>query len=71
MSQQPGTDYQAFLLRLWRDGPERPWRASLLDPHTEQTRYFGSVEELTDYLTQWSGQTAPASGSKKNPLGRP
>ena len=48
--------YQSYLLRLWRDGEKRPWRASLLDPHTEQVRHFATMRELLHFLEEWSGE---------------
>ncbi|MBK8431952.1 MAG: hypothetical protein IPL28_11960 [Chloroflexi bacterium] len=56
MRLEQGLTYQSFLLRLWRDSAERPWRASLLDPHTEQVRHFATVREMLHFLEEWSGE---------------
>lgn len=56
MTQFPKT-YQAYLLRLWRDGGQAPWRASLENTADGQVAYFGSVRELVRHLEE---TTAPA-----------
>ena len=42
--------YQAYLLRLWRDGPGAPWRAALEVPSGEATFRFGTVGALFAFL---------------------
>jgi hypothetical protein len=42
--------YQAYLLRLWRDGPGAPWRASLEPPGGAATLRFGTVGALFAFL---------------------
>lgn len=51
--------YQAYLLRLWREGQDAPWRASLEDPHTGQRLSFASDEQLLAFLRE---QMQPRSG---------
>ncbi|MFQ5399783.1 MAG: hypothetical protein ACE5E7_09320 [Anaerolineae bacterium] len=53
------SDYQAFLLRLWRDDEQQPWRASLEDPHTGEQCGFANLEQLFAYLKE---QTASGTG---------
>ena len=43
-------DYFAYLLRCWRTGPSRRWRASLEDPRTGELQGFGSLEALIRFL---------------------
>lgn len=42
--------YQSYLLRLWRDNPQSPWRASLQSSATEELQHFATAEELWTYL---------------------
>ena len=42
--------YQAYLLRLWRDGPGTPWRGSLEVPSGAAAVRFGTVAALFAYL---------------------
>lgn len=44
--------YQAYMLRVWRDGGEagNAWRASLESPHTGERRGFSSPEALINFL---------------------
>ncbi|MFQ5435484.1 MAG: hypothetical protein ACE5FD_11465 [Anaerolineae bacterium] len=50
------TNYQAYLLRLWRDGEKQPWRALLENPHTGEQCGFANLEQLFAYLEE---QTKP------------
>jgi len=43
-------DYQAYLLRLWREGTQSPWRASLQSTSTEEMYHFATVEALFAFL---------------------
>ena len=43
-------DYQAYLLRLWREGTQTPWRASLQSTSTEAMYHFATVEALFAFL---------------------
>jgi hypothetical protein len=45
-------DYHAGLLRLWRDGPGGPWRASLQDAESGARIGFADLERLFAYLRQ-------------------
>ena len=42
--------YYAYLLRMWRTGPQGPWRASLEDAETGERIGFGSLAEAFGYL---------------------
>ena len=50
--------YRAYLLRLWRDGAGRPWRASLQPPGGGDVLRFGSAAALLAFLRD---QVADAS----------
>ena len=44
------TNYQAYLLRLWRDGPRNRWRASLQSTKASDTQLFADVRSLLNFL---------------------
>lgn len=41
---------QAFLVRLWRDGPDEPWRASAKEVANGREFFFASLEKLFLFL---------------------
>lgn len=43
--------YQAFLLRLWREGVHSSWRASLYTA-TEKVYHFATADALLAFLDQ-------------------
>jgi hypothetical protein len=49
-------EYQAYLLRLWRENEADPWRASLENTHTGERRSFASLPSLLLYLEQETGE---------------
>jgi hypothetical protein len=71
MSEERGSDYISYLLRLWRtstDG-QAVWRASLTDPLTAERIGFADLDALFEFLRR---QTAPhscanGSGDKTEP----
>ena len=46
------SDYHAYLIRLWREDQQEPWRAELISPHTGETRCFATTEQLFSYVQQ-------------------
>lgn len=55
MTQQP--DYHAYLLRLWREGAQKPWRAELVSPHTGDRRHFADQGQLIEFLMGLTTET--------------
>lgn len=54
-------NYHAFLVRLWRDGSQSAWRASLQDAVTGQRQAFSGIEGLIGFLLDQVGESnAPA-----------
>lgn len=51
-------DYHAYLLRLWREGAQKPWRAELVSPHTGERHHFAQREQLLAFLTELTAATA-------------
>ena len=43
-------DYNAYLLRIWREEEGLPWRATLQNPHTGEQEGFASVEQLIAFI---------------------
>ena len=46
------TNYHAYLIRLWRDDQQQPWRAELVSPHTGETLGFATPEHLFSFVRQ-------------------
>ncbi|MEM7115963.1 MAG: hypothetical protein AAF614_26210 [Chloroflexota bacterium] len=44
------TNYRAYLLRLWRERPKGPWRASLEEAQSHEKRNFADVASLMVFL---------------------
>ncbi len=42
--------YKSFLVRVWRDGDDCPWRASVTHVQTRETQQFINVQALFIYL---------------------
>lgn len=51
------TNYQAYLLRLWRDGPRNRWRASLQSTKASDTQLFADVRSLLNFLQSQTDET--------------
>lgn len=57
MNSQDASLYHSYLLRLWRDNPHSPWRASLQSTITEAVQHFVTVEDLWAYpVAQMEGK---------------
>ena len=48
--------YLAYLVRLWREGDENPWRVTLKDPHTGERRTFANLHHFIDFLEEQTGE---------------
>jgi hypothetical protein len=57
-------NYHAFLIRLWRDETQQPWRAELVSPHSGETRRFATPEQLFSYVQE---QMEAATGRPVRP----
>lgn len=56
---KPLANYQAVLVRMWRDDVASPWRASAQRPGSEDVVRLASLEHLFVFLQQ---QTREAEG---------
>lgn len=63
MSKRNTADYQAFLLRVWREDSLSGWRALLEDPHTGQSIGFASMNQLYDFLEKKTSDNVPDNQS--------
>jgi hypothetical protein len=54
-NQIESTDYHCYLLRLQRDGEQRPWRASLQCSSTGTLHHFANVVHLIAFLQAQTG----------------
>ena len=43
-------EYHSYLLRLWRDGAQGVWRASLQSTAIGQVYHFANMEALVSFL---------------------
>jgi len=66
MANPTAKKYQAYLLRLWRESSQQPWRAMLEDPHTGDQHGFATLEQLFAFLQQQT-QAMPATGDEHDP----
>lgn len=57
--QSPVT-YHSYLIRLWQDHVQGPWRASAHCVQTGETVRFGSIEALLAYLMDQSATAREA-----------
>lgn len=57
--------YRAFLIRLWREGEQGPWRAEAENPHTGEHRAFADLRMLFEFLAD--SDSAPAAGQAEAP----
>ena len=48
----PVTTYQAYMLRLWQESDDLPWRASLQNPHTGEQKNFATLVHLYAFLDE-------------------
>lgn len=45
-------DYQAYLLRLWRETADLSYRATLENPHTGKRHGFANLAQLIAFLQE-------------------
>jgi hypothetical protein len=56
------SQYQSYLLRMWQESPQAPWRVSLQDATTGERRGFSDLESLYAYLsTQQDPDLSPGA----------
>ncbi len=50
------TTYAAYLVRLWRDENNGPWRLSVYDPHNGERQNFASLRQFVHFLETRTGE---------------
>ena len=66
MASDNPNNYQAYLLRLWRDDGNTPWRASLQDTRAGQLHTFASLSQLIAFIEQQAGLEEEMSGRQES-----
>lgn len=61
------TNYHSYLLRLWRDSADQPWRASLQSTATQEITSFGDLQTLFDFLMDQPSTGEKACNPRKPP----
>jgi hypothetical protein len=46
------TNYKGYLVRIWRNDAEAPWRASAKDTTTGEQHHFAQLENLFSFLRE-------------------
>lgn len=57
--------YHAFLLRLWREHPQAPWRLALQHSHEAEPVGFADLESLTGFLHYLMQPEPPTDNATK------
>jgi hypothetical protein len=52
--------YHAYMVRMWQDSPQAPWRASTHCVQTGEKQVFADLDALFTFL---QGQTVSSSGN--------
>lgn len=50
---------RSYMLRVWQEELESPWRAMLRDVITKQEHVFRNLEDMAAFLNTGAGQTIP------------
>lgn len=48
----PRPEYRSFLLRLWRDSPNQPWRMTLIDIANREHKGFDHLQDVYTFLQE-------------------
>lgn len=71
MSSTAQPTYLSYLLRVWRDHQQAPWRASLESTATGDVRRFGDLEAMWIFLQIQLELQEEDPGSEAPPEGEP
>lgn len=56
-------EYFAYLLRLWRENHDGPWRALLENPNSKERIGFANLNDLIEFLENKTGEVLAQNGS--------
>ncbi|MEP7355724.1 MAG: hypothetical protein ABI847_00630 [Anaerolineales bacterium] len=68
-SSESAANYHAYLIRLWRDGRQAPWRASVTHAATGEVQRFAAPELAWAYLQAklaGTGEINPVDGAESH-----
>jgi hypothetical protein len=51
-SLKPHPEYRSFVLRLWREGPQQPWRLALIEVASRASCRVADLPSLNAYLAE-------------------
>ena len=63
--------YQSYLLRLWQDGPQARWHASVQSVQNKEIIHFVCLEDLVSFLWTQTGVSEPKNGSVQEVVSHP
>jgi hypothetical protein len=66
----PG-EYHAYLVRLWQEHPQAPWRASVQSVETGETMRFADLGQLFAFLQAQAAPKRPAADAPTLPMDNP
>ncbi len=49
--------YRSYLVRFWQEAADQPWRAVVVDAHTQEQHAFASLEAMLHFLAQQATPT--------------
>lgn len=53
--------YRAYLMRLWRETPQTPWRVLLIATDSQERLLFSNIESLFAFLEEITAPSTPES----------
>ncbi len=62
------SDYQSYLLRLWKDGERTGWRASLQSTATGERHIFADIASLLTFLQAYAEDEPPVDSMIDHPV---
>jgi hypothetical protein len=65
----PQPFYASYLLRVWREGSDGAWRASLESVVTGERHYFSDLEKLLVFIQSDGGRLAQGDAKGPAPQG--
>jgi len=68
MVKQPESEYQSYLLRLWRTGEEKAWRVMLEHVGTHERHGFTDLEGLYAFLQKQMNDQGKGGEENECPL---
>lgn len=64
------SNYQSYVLRLWRGNAQAAWQASLQSTATEQVHHFPNLEQMWAFLQMQMGTGGDDTQARSAPPGK-